>query len=113
MISQISHIKLLLQNFEEYIKTDVELLKLKSVDKSADIVSSVFASVIIILAVIVFVLILSIGLSFFIGRMIGSLELGFFIMSAVWAIICASLYLSRKKWLKKPAQDIVVKKILD
>ena len=67
MISQITHIKLLLQNFEEYIKTDVELLKLKSVDKSADIVSSVFASVIIILAVIIFVFILSMGLSFFIG----------------------------------------------
>ncbi|HSZ84717.1 MAG TPA: phage holin family protein [Puia sp.] len=113
MISQITHIKLLLQNFEEYVKTDVELLKLKSVDKSADIVSSVFASVIIIVAAIVFVLILSIGLSFFIGRMTGSLELGFFIMAGVWAIICASLYFSRKKWLKKPAQDIVVKKILD
>jgi hypothetical protein len=113
MISQITHIKLLLQNFEEYIKTDVELLKLKSVDKSADIVSSIFASVIIILVAIIFVLILSIGLSFFIGRLIGSLELGFFIMSGVWAIIFASLYLSRKKWLKRPAQDIVVKKILD
>jgi hypothetical protein len=113
MISQITHIKLLLQNFEEYIKTDVELLKLKSVDKSADIVSSVFSSVIIILAVVIFVFILSMALSFFIGRMIGSLELGFFIMSGVWAIICAALYLSRKKWLKRPAQDVVVKKILD
>jgi hypothetical protein len=103
----------LLQNFEEYIKTDIELLKLKSVDKSADIVSSVFASVIVIIAIIVFVFILSIGLSFLIGRLMGSLELGFFIMSGVWGIICVSLYLSRKKWLKKPAQDVVVRKILD
>ncbi|HLY69739.1 MAG TPA: hypothetical protein VKR53_08415 [Puia sp.] len=113
MISQITHIKLLLQNFEEYIKNDIELLKLKSVDKSADIVSSVFASIVIIIAVIIFAFILSIGLSFYIGRIIGTPEFGFFIMSGVWAIICVFLYLSRKKWIKKPAQDVVVKKILD
>ena len=113
MMSQISHIKLLLQDFEDYIKTDVELIKLKSVDKSADVISSVFAFIIIILAVLIFTIILSIGLSFLIGRLLGSIELGFFVMSACWIIICAILYFSKKKWLKIPAQNVIVKKILD
>jgi hypothetical protein len=113
MLSQISHLKLLLQNFENYIKTDAELLKLKSINKSADIISSIFAFIIIIIAVIIFTIILSIGLSFLIGRLLGSVELGFFVISACWAIICSMLYFLKNKWLKNPSQDVIVKKILD
>jgi hypothetical protein len=113
MISQLMHIKEFLQSFEEYIKTNAELLKLKSVDKSADIVSSVFAFVIIILAGMIFISMLTVALCFLIGRVTGSLELGFFIMAGFWGIFCAILYFSRKELLKRPAQDTVVKKLLD
>jgi hypothetical protein len=113
MISQITNIKDLLKGFEEYLKTNGELLKLKSVDKSADIISTVFTAVIVILAGIIFLCVLTVALSFLIGRLTGSLELGFFIMAAFWGIFCAILYWSRAGLLKKPAQDTVVKKLLD
>jgi len=113
MISQLSHIKELFRSFEDYIKINADLLRLKSVDKSADIVSSIFAFIIIIIAAIFFISLLSIAFCFLIGRLTGSLELGFFIMAALWGIFCVILYATRKVWLKKPAQDTVVKKLME
>jgi uncharacterized membrane protein len=113
MLSQITHIKLLLENFEEKLKTDYELIKLRAVDKSADMVSAIFSFVVIIVCCIIFILILSFGLSFWVGRLLGNIELGFFAIAGLWGIICAIMYLARKKWIKTPSQDVIVKKILD
>ena len=113
MISQITHIKLLIENVEDFIKTEFQLLKLKSVDKSADIVSTIYASVVILVVATFFVFLLSIGLSMLIGRLLGNLELGFFAMAAFWGIICTVLLLARRKLLKEPAENTIIKKILD
>jgi uncharacterized membrane protein len=113
MLSQITNIKLLLENFEEKLKTDYDLLKLRAVDKSADIVSAIFSFVIIVVCCIIFILLASFGLSFWVGRLLGNIELGFFVIAGLWGIICALMYLARKKWLKTPSQDAIIKKILD
>ena len=113
MISQITHIKLLIENFEDKIKTEYELLKLKAIDKSADMVSAIFSYVVILVCCTIFIFFVSLGLSFWIGRLVGNVELGFFAIAGLWGIICAILYLARKKWLKNPSEDVIIKKILD
>jgi hypothetical protein len=113
MISQISNIKTLFNNFEDYLKTDVELTKLKAVDKSSDIFSSIVSAIVIFSAVILFIFILSLALSFYIGHLLGRTEAGFFIIAGVWGIILIILYLIRNRWPKIPARDEFIKKILD
>jgi hypothetical protein len=113
MISQINNIKILLKDFEDYVKTDVELAKLKAVDKVSDIASSFFSALIIFAALLVFALMLSVALALFLGHLFGETQIGFFIVAGVWGLICIALYSVRSRWPSNLARDKIVKTILD
>ena len=113
MISQINNIITLFKDFSDYIRTDVELTKLKAVDKASDLASSLFTALLIFAAGLVFVFMASIALSLFIGHLLGKYEWGFLIVAGLWALICLVLYLIRARWPANPVRDIIVKKILD
>ncbi|HLX91275.1 MAG TPA: hypothetical protein VKR32_06305 [Puia sp.] len=113
MISQANNVKMLVKDAEDCLKTEIEAIKLKSVDKSSDIISSLFASTVIIVAGLIFIIFLSAACCLLLRRLTGSLELGCFIIAALWGLICLLLYLTRKQLLKGPAQNAVIKKILE
>jgi hypothetical protein len=112
MISQISHIKLLIQNVKDYVNSQMRIIKLKAVDTSADFISSIIVVLTIALARCFFIFMLSFGFSFLIGAALGEISFGFFIMAAIWGMICAVLYFGRKKILKRSFKDAIIKKIL-
>src|SRR6478736_37710 len=82
----------------EYFETRVELMKLKSIDKSSDIISSAISR----LAIIVTILILTIGLALLIGEQVGKSYYGFFIVGGFYIFIAFIGYLVRNRLLKTP-----------
>ena len=57
-------IELLFDRVEDYSKTTLELFKLKAIDKSADVVSSLVSRLTILLVVALFIIIINIGVPF-------------------------------------------------
>ena len=69
----------LYEKAENYAKTSLELLKLKTVCSVADGVSSLASKIAIGIVVAFFTLFLNVGLSLWIGKELGEYYFGFFI----------------------------------
>ena len=113
MTTHTGSLKSLLEKTHDYVETRIDLVKLKTIDKSSDVISSVAVSVAILLGVLFFIGMMSIGLAIYLGHVLGKLHYGFFIVGGLYAIIILILYAARHRWIKTPVYNGIVKKILN
>jgi len=106
-------IQSLAEQLNEYVETRIELVKLKTVEKTADVLSTLASSIVIILGVFLFIFLLCIGLSFYLGELLGEIHYGFFIVGGFLTIAMFILYISRRKWLKAPFFVLIIKSIFN
>jgi Zn-dependent protease with chaperone function len=102
----------LLDKATEYGKAELELAKLKALDKVSDIVSGSVPSLIVILSVSVFMLFLNLGVAVWVGGLLENLFLGFFVVAAFYGIIALIMHLFMRKWLKTKVGDSIIKRVL-
>lgn len=107
-----SDIESLVSQAGEYLNTRLELLKLKTVDKTSEIISSVVSKLALILFFVIFTLVLSMGAAFWIGDILGKTFYGFFIIAGFYLVAGLVLYACRRKWLKAPIANTLIRKIL-
>lgn len=95
----------------DYVETNIELFKLKSINKASDIVSTIFTKILIAIVLFVFFILLNIGLAYLIGNLLGHTYIGFFILSALYLIIGLILKANGNKWIKIPTTSMIIKSI--
>lgn len=95
----------------DYVETNIELFKLKALNKTADIVSTVFAKLLIAIVFFIFFVLLNIGLAYLIGNLLGHTYIGFFILAALYLIIGLILKSNSNKWVKIPTTSMIIKSI--
>ena len=105
-------VDMLYEKAKKYTETSAELLTLKVVDKSAEVLSSLTAILLIAMVFAMFTLFVNIGLSLLIGSMLNEYYLGFFIVSAFYLILGVVLYMFRDKVIKLPIANLVITKLL-
>ncbi len=105
-------IKTLIDKSKDYLETKFELARLKTIDKSADVLSAVVVMVSMIFIGSLVIILVSIGLSLLIGSLLGAYHYGFFIMGAFYAIILLVMYVQRNKWIKTPIANGLINKML-
>lgn len=103
----------LFEKTEHYTKTSVELYKLKAIDKSADVISTLVARLAVIVFITLFVLILNIGVALWIGELLGKSYYGFFVVAGFYALIGILLYGFRNKWIKSPLRNSIINQALN
>ena len=72
---------------EQYSKTSIELFKLKAIDKAVGVISSMVYRLVVIIFFTLFFFIVNIGLSFWLGELIGHDYLGFFIVAGFYLVV--------------------------
>jgi O-antigen/teichoic acid export membrane protein len=105
-------IKTLIDKSKDYLDTKIELTRLKTIDKSADVLSTVVVTVSILFVSAVLILFASLGVALLIGKMLGAYHYGFFIMAGFYAIILLVIYVKREKWIKTPIANELINKML-
>lgn len=105
-------IELLFDRVEDYSKTTLELFKLKAIDKSADVVSSLVSRLTILLVVALFIIIINIGVALWLGEILGKSYYGFFVIGGLYALIAILLHAFRHPWLKTPVSDNIIMQML-
>ena len=113
MENQPNSIKSLFENAGNYLKTSVDLFKLKAIDRSSDIVSSIISMVVICFITIFGFFIVNIGLAFWLGSLLGETWYGFFSLGAFYLLLATLLFIFKAKWIKDPVNDLIVKKMLN
>ena len=113
MEKQANSFESLFERAGEYFETRLDLLKLKSVDKSSDVASSLIGGLTIILIISFAIIIASIGLALWIGERAGKSYYGFFIVAGFYIFIALIGYLLRKRFLKSPIANLFINKVLN
>lgn len=101
-------IELLFERAENYSKTSVELVKLKIIDKTANVMSSLVTQLVITIVVALFILSITVGLSLWIGELLGRMYYGFFVTAGFYALVGAVLYTFRNQWIKEPISNTII-----
>ena len=105
-------IESLLERTAEYGKASFELVKLKALDKTSDAVSSLIPHSVVVVLVAVFMLFLNLGLSFWLGEILGKTFYGFFVVAAFYGLIGIVIHFFMHNWLKKLVFNYIIKHML-
>ena len=90
-------VEMLLEKLDQYGKTNVELYRLKAIDKSTDIFASITTRIVLVLIIALFFLFVSLGLCFYIGDLLGKVYYGFFAMSGFYLLLFIIFLLVKNK----------------
>jgi sterol desaturase/sphingolipid hydroxylase (fatty acid hydroxylase superfamily) len=101
----------LLERATEYGKSSYELIKLKAIDKTSDVVSSVVPNYIILVIIGIILLFLNLGLALWLGAILGEIYYGFFIVSAFYVISGIVFYFFLHDPIKKLVCNFFIKQI--
>jgi hypothetical protein len=105
-------IETLIERATEYGKSSLELIKLKTLDKTSDVVSSFLPNIVVFLLIATFMLFLNIGIAFWLGEMLGKIYYGFFVLAAFYVFLAIVLHFFMNKWFKKKIADYIIKQML-
>lgn len=112
MNTLINQVNLLYDKTEEYIQTQFELIKLNTIDKSTDVVSSLAHRIVLAGVVAMFILFFNIGIGLWVGKLLNGYHWGFMVVSGFYLITALLVYIFRRTWIKKPITNIMLRKLL-
>jgi hypothetical protein len=113
MEQQENLIESLIEKGEQYGKTTLELIKLKALDKSADVTSTLASWIIVVVLIVLFFLILNIGIALWIGEILGKTYFGFFAVAGFYGLLALIFGIFREKLVKKPVNNSIISQVLD
>lgn len=104
-------VKELLERTVAYAETNVNLIKLKLINRGSSVTSAFLAFVIIAVFALMLIILLSIGAALWIGKVLGETYYGFFIAGGFFLLLIIVLYTLRNKWLKIPIANSLLKSL--
>lgn len=105
-------IESLFEKAETYAKTTYELSKLKSLETSTRVATSLISRLSVIIMFSLFALVLNIGVALLLGELLGKSYYGFFIVAAFYLVAGIVFHLFLLKWIKKPLSDLIITQAL-
>lgn len=101
----------LLESATVYGKTSFELIKLKALDKTADVISTFIPHLVILALIALFMLFISFGLALWLGEFLGKIYFGFFIVAAFYGLTAIGFNFLLKKGIKQSVYDYTIKQV--
>ena len=112
METPVNSIEVLFEKAEIFSKTTIELSKLKVLEATTRVVTSLVSRMSVIIMLSLFALVFNIGVALLIGELMGKIYYGFFIVAAFYLLAGLVLHLFLYKWIKKPLGDLIIKQAL-
>lgn len=113
MEDQIIPMETLLARSEKFARTGVELIRLKTIAKSADLLGDIVAGAIAGGVLLICLLFLSTGLALWTGSLLGNTWLGFILVGSFYALCGIVLLVSRKRWIKVAVRNRFIAQALN
>ena len=103
--------KLLLE-FRKYLELQKEFVKLDATEKMTVILSAILIVTVLLLLGSIVLLFLTFALAYYLGDVLGSLSLGFGLISAFILLLTVIFYLNRNRMVIQPMARFMTKLIL-
>src|SRR5690606_38962687 len=101
MEEQSTSLESLYEKTKEYVNTNIELAKLKAVDKTSDILSSAVPRIIVGIFLVVFVMVFNIAVSLWLGEILGKSYYGFFTVAGFYLLLALVIHFGLSSTIKK------------
>lgn len=105
------NVEAILKDAGRYVEVKTELIKLKASDKAADAGSAIGASVIVLAVLSAGLLLMSVGAAFWLGKLLGEVYYGFFIVGGVYLLATLILYVFREDIIRTPLYNSIINKL--
>lgn len=105
-------IETLLEKAEDCGKTTLELMKLKAINSSADVISSFAIKITLITIIALFIFIVNIGVALWIGDLLGKSYYGFFVVAAFYGLLAILFRSYLHRWVKVPVSNFIIEQML-
>ena len=103
----------LVEKARAYGKTSIELYKLKAIEKTSDVASTVVSRMLAFVALGLFLLMASIGAAFWLGEVFGKVYYGFLCVGGFYGIVGLVFYFILHNWMKERTSDAIITRILN
>ncbi len=103
----------LYEKAKEYASTNIELAKLKAIDKAADVVSALVPRLIVLLALLIFLFIANIAVALWLGLVMGRAWYGFAVVAAFYLLVAAVVHFVMQPSMKKNIANAVIARLLN
>jgi hypothetical protein len=104
-------IESLFESVEAYGKTTYELSKLKALDATTTVASSLISRLVIMMLATLFVFVLSTGIALMIGEMMGKTYYGFFIVAAFYLVTVLIAHYTLDNVVKKSMSNLIISQL--
>jgi fatty acid desaturase len=101
------------EKVEDYGKTTIELVKLRSIDKTSDVVSTVLPHSVVVVFVSIFLLFLNLGIALWLGEIWDSMYLGFFAVAGFYGVCGIIIHFFLHEKIKEGIRNAVIKLLLN
>lgn len=105
-------IESLVIKLEAYGKTNLEILKLKSVAKTADVSSRLLSRSFLLITLSFFGLFINIGLSFWLGELLGKVYYGFAVVAGFYLLLSILLMIIHRSFVRRMT-NYVISQLID
>lgn len=102
----------LIESAADYGKTSYELVKLRTIDKVADVFSSLIPKAIVFLILMSCLLFLNLGVAFYLGQILGSIIYGFFVVALFYGIIGIVVHFFMRNQIKRKISNNIIQQAL-
>ena len=102
----------LFDNLTSYIDTKVDIIKLKLIQKTTDVISSIVSRIAILSIAFMAIMLINIGAGLWLGNLLGKNYYGFFALAGFYIIVILILNNSKGKLIKGPVAAAIIKKSL-
>lgn len=102
----------LFEKATEYGKTSFELVKLKTLDKTTDLVSSLVPHSVVMFLIGTFLVFLNLGIALWLGDILGKTFYGFFVVAGFYILTGILIHFFLHKWIKKRIGNYFIKHVL-
>lgn len=103
----------LFEKAENYAKSSFELYKLKTIKKSANIISTIVSRGIAIILFSILIITVSIGAALWLGDLLGKSYYGFFCVAGFYVVLGTLVYFFLHNCIKKWVSNSIVSQLLD
>ena len=105
-------IESLIERVTDFSKTSYELARLKTLDKSSDVASSLIPHSIVFVLFASFMLFANFGLAYWLGEILGNTYYGFFVIAGFYVITGLVLHFFFHKRIKNLIWNSIIKQVL-
>ena len=110
MQSPLDNIEALYEKTKDYVETQMELIRLKSIDKASTMISSLATRLIYLAVFLIGLFLLNIALGFWLGELFGKVYYGFFCLAAFYFIVGLIVFAIRKNSIGNPIRNALIDK---